>query len=340
MQPERNVALVLGANGGIGHEVTNALLWHGWTVRALVRREPDRSNPTNGIVNHPRMQWVVGDAMLKQDVVDAARGASVIVHAVNPAKYHNWRGLALPMLENTIAAASMFYSTVLFPGTIYNYGDDADAEADCLLDEGTPQNPRSRKGAIRVEMEEMLRDASWDRIRTIIVRAGDFFGPNANSSWFSQGIVQQGKPVRWIFNPGPDQQIHTWAYLPDVAEAMVRLLAKRHTLAAFDTFHFRGHVLRNEELIDAVCRQTGLSHRRVLRFPWWAINAASPFVELCNEMREMRYLWKTPHKLSNAKLRDTIGAEPHTLLDEAVHATLVGIGCLRADSSDFARGAA
>jgi nucleoside-diphosphate-sugar epimerase len=266
--------------------------------------------------------------MRRQDVIDAAYGAAVIVHAVNPAKYHNWPGLALPMLDNTIAAAKLFRATVLFPGTIYNYG-----ESSALLDEETPQRPNSTKGAIRVEMEERLRDASWDRIRTIIVRAGDFFGASANSSWLSQGVVHRGQPVRWVFNPGANNQRHSWAYLPDVAESMVRLLEQRQALPAFDTYHFKGHWLRNGALMDALCQLAGISSRRVLPFPWTAIRAGAPFVELFNEMHEMRYLWQTPIELDNTKLISRIGSEPHTPLSEALRSTLVGIGCLRESRS-------
>jgi len=325
MRPDKKVALVLGANGGIGSEVTRSLLRRGWLVRALVRGQPSGTDAAK----HPQLEWVIGDALRKQDVIDAAYGAAVIVHAVNPAKYHNWRGLALPMLDNTIAAAALCHATVLLPGTIYNYGD-----AYTVVDEETLQNPHTRKGAIRVEMEERLREACWDgRVRSLIVRAGDFFGAVGNSSWFSQGVVQRGQPVRWVFNPGATDQMHSWAYLPDVAETMVRLLEQRQSMPAFDTYHFKGHVLRNSDLMNAVCQLAGISRRRVLPFPWWAIRAGAPFVELCKEMREMQYLWEQPLELNNAKLLARIGVEPHTPLVDALRTTLMGIGCL-GDSGD------
>jgi nucleoside-diphosphate-sugar epimerase len=47
------------------------------------------------------------------------------------------------------------------------------------------------------------------------------------------------------------------------------------------------------------------------------------------ELLEMRYLWRQPLRLSNARLAAVLGREPHTPLDEAVEATLVGLGCLR-----------
>lgn len=45
---------------------------------------------------------------------------------------------------------------------------------------------------------------------------------------------------------------------------------------------------------------------------------AAPFVEMCREMLEMRYLWNTPVELDNTKLLAFLGAEPHTTLDRAV----------------------
>ena len=62
--------------------------------------------------------------MQRDDVVAAAGGTSLIVHAVNPPNYHDWRGLALPMLENTIAAAKASRARILMPATIYNFGAD------------------------------------------------------------------------------------------------------------------------------------------------------------------------------------------------------------------------
>jgi len=61
---------------------------------------------------------------------------------------------------------------VLLPGTVYNYGPDAFPN----LTEDGPQNPVTRKGAIRVQMEQALKAASDEGLKVLIVRAGDFFG--------------------------------------------------------------------------------------------------------------------------------------------------------------------
>jgi nucleoside-diphosphate-sugar epimerase len=314
-------ALVLGASGGVGSEVVRALLRRGWRVRALVRREPSVAQK----LQQHQVEWRIGDALSREDVMQAAHRASLIVHAVNPPKYHNWRGLGLPMLDNTIAAAEANRARIVFPGTIYNYGPDAFP----LVNELSPQNPLTRKGAVRVEMEERLRDASWDgRARALIVRAGDFFGPHTISSWFSQGMVMPGRPVRFVFNPGAKQLFHTWAYLPDVAETIARLVEQDSSLQKFATFNFRGHWLSNGAMTNAICRVAGISPRRVIPLPWWALRAAAPFAELYGEMQEMRYLWNVPIELDNAKLRSVLGAEPHTPIEQAIRDTLLGLGCL------------
>src|SRR5690349_17984077 len=115
-------ALVLGITGGIGSEVALALLRRGWHVRALHRNPAGASVPEEV---RARIEWVTGDAMNRDDVIAAASGVSTIVHAVNPPKYHNWAGLVLPMLENTIAAAREQRARIVLPGTIYNFGPEA-----------------------------------------------------------------------------------------------------------------------------------------------------------------------------------------------------------------------
>ena len=83
----------------------------------------------------------------------------------------------------------------------------------------------------------------------------------------------------------------------------------------------------------AWCRATGRPHLKVRAFPWWLLGLASPFVPLFRELKEMRYLWKTPVHMKNARLLAVLGTEPPTPLDEAVRTTLVGLGCLAGGDS-------
>jgi nucleoside-diphosphate-sugar epimerase len=63
-------------------------------------------------------------------------------------------------------------------------------------------------------------------------------------------------------------------------------------------------------------------------FPWWLVRLATPFNETLRELWDMRYLWRRPVRLDNARLAALLGAEPHTPLDDAVERTLGGLRCL------------
>ncbi|MBR8131816.1 NAD-dependent epimerase/dehydratase family protein [Burkholderia ambifaria] len=315
-------ALVLGASGGIGGEVARQLRDAGWQVRALKR------GLDAGTVERDGIAWIRGDALDRETVVRAARGCSVIVHAVNPPGYRNWSGQVLPMIDNTIAAATVAQATVVLPGTIYNYGPDAFP----ALREETPQHPTTRKGAIRVELERRLQAATAQGIRTIIVRAGDFFGAHAGNNWFGQGLVKAGRPVASISVPGRPGVGHQWAYVPDVARTMVELIERRDTLEPFARFHLGGHWDADGTQMAQAVRRVAQRHGMlptVRRFPWWLVWVAAPFVTTMREMIEMRYLWREPLRMDNARVTAVLGREPVTPLDTAVEAALAGLGCLR-----------
>jgi len=312
------LALVIGATGGVGGAVADRLVADSWRVRAL-NRDPERARATSG---RPGLDWVRGDAMVAADVVAAAEGAGIVVHGANPPGYKNWAGLQLPMLASTIAAAKASGARILFPGTVYNYGPDAFP----VLTEASPQTPISRKGAIRVKMEQALREAG---VPVLIVRAGDFFGPKPGNNWLSQGMVRAGRPITSVLYPGPLEIPHAWAYLPDVAETFVRLLAT--DLGAFETFHMRGQTVTGHELVAGLEAAAGRK-LKVQRLPWFAIAAAAPFNETLREMQEMRYLWNRPVTMDNGKLVAKLGAEPHTPLAEALRTALIGQGSLPSET--------
>jgi nucleoside-diphosphate-sugar epimerase len=313
----RNTALVLGATGGIGGEVARGLASRGWHVRALNR---DAAKASRSL---PDYEWVQGDAMKAGDVLKAAQGVSLIVHAVNPPGYKNWGELVLPMLDNTIAAARAVGARIVLPGTVYNFGPDASS----ILTEASPQNPVTKKGAIRVEMERRLERAAGSGVPVIIVRAGDYFGPGAANNWF-QILVKAGKPVTSITYPGKSGVGHQWAYLPDVAETMIRLVERGDDLPAFAVYHMEGAWDGDGRQMIAAIERTVGRKVKVRSFPWWVLPFAAPFVTVMRELREMRYLWKEPLRMKNEKLVATLGSEPRTPIDEAVRATLLSAGCL------------
>lgn len=319
MTKRNRTALVLGATGGIGGATAAVLLWHGWSVVAMSRSLPE--NLGSACPGDPRsqMRWVVGDAMNLEDVARAAEGCDVIIHAVNPPGYRDWDKVVLPMIDNTITAARLVGARIVLPGTIYNYGPDAFP----ILVEDSPQHPITMKGRIRVQLERRLEDAASSGVPALIVRFGDFFGPEAKNNWFGQGLVQPNRRLASITAPGRPGIGHSWAYLPDAGETIARLLDRADQLEPFARFHFEGvWDSDGSAMMRAISRVAGRPDLPIKPLPWWLLRIAGLFQQTPREIVEMRYLWQSPIRLCNRRLVAFLGEEPRTQLDRAVAATL------------------
>ena len=207
--------LVLGAGGRLGHAAAGAFRDAGWTVTSLVR--PGRASRAPA-----GTQPIEVDALDHASVSTAARGADVILHALNPF-YTDWSRLALPLAYSAITAAETTGATLMFPGNLYNYGSPMPP----VIDETTPMRPSSRKGQMRVAMEDRMAEATERGMRAIVLRAGDFYG-GGRGSWLDLVLLKEIGRGRLTY-PGPIDLVHEWAYLPDLVAVLVRLAASPAT---------------------------------------------------------------------------------------------------------------
>jgi nucleoside-diphosphate-sugar epimerase len=316
-EPSPGIALILGLTGAIGGGIARALAQRGWSIRALTRR-PAGNRPAFPFP----VEWRHGDALDAASVRAAAEGTSLIVHGVNPPGYARWREDGLPMLDHAIAAAALANATLLFPANVYVYSTAAPA----IVSETTPRNPTTRKGRVRLEMEERLELATReDGIRVIAIRAGDFFGPGATNSWFSQAFAKGGLAARALQPLTPAGIGHSWAYLPDLAESFARLVDIRHDLPRFTLLHFAGHEDKTgRAMVEAARHAIGKPDLPIRPFRWIWLWLGAPFSTFLREALEMRWLWQRGLALDNAALRRWLGEEPHTPLEQAVRAALAG----------------
>ncbi len=300
----RSRILVLGAAGRLGHAAAEAFRDAGWSVVSQVRP---------GFAKHApqRTQVVEADALDHAAVGKAAHGADVILHALNP-RLTQWRQDALPLAYSAVTAAETSGATLMFPGNLYNYGSVLPP----VIDETTPMRPTSHKGRLRLAIEDRLQEAAEERgVRTIILRAGDFFG-GGPGSWLDLVIARDITQMRLTY-PGPLDVVHEWAYVPNVAATLVRLAAIRAQFGTFETFGFPGHAVEGREFTQAIAKVVQ-NRLRVKRMSWWLIHVLRPLVPLCRELSEIEYLWKEPHRINGDKLKAAIGDVPHTPLDAAV----------------------
>ncbi|MCB9992289.1 MAG: NAD-dependent epimerase/dehydratase family protein [Hyphomicrobiaceae bacterium] len=298
---------VLGINGRIGQEVAKAFAAAGYRTSGMGRE--DR-------VHIPGVRFVKGDAASAGDIRRATADADVVVNALN-LPYDKWgEGRFEAQLQTVLDALKGSGKFLMFPGNIYNY-----AARDHVLTPQTPFHPEKDKGEIRVRMEKMLQDAAArGDVRMCIIRSGDFFAPHASGSMFDLALMRRKKD-RVFELPTSMEMKHTWAYLPDLARVYVRLAEMRDQLGAFETFHYRGHFVSADRLVDAL--QASVATPWKIGFvPWGMLRVIGWFTPVVREVVKMSYLFRTPHELSDPRLDAILGPDFNTPFDDAVAATV------------------
>ncbi len=299
---------ILGLNGRIGQEAARAFVAAGWQVAGLGRS--DR-------VHIPGVRFIAGDADRPEDVARASACSEVVLDAVN-LPYDKWdRDRFEKSLAARLAGLSGSGKTLLYPGNIYGFA----AETHVLTPQ-TPENPPRDKGEIRIRLEKMLKDATVrDSLQVIVLRAPDFFGPGASGTMFDLIMLKNIRRGQLVY-PGDPKIGHSWAYLPDLARAFVRVAEERQTLERFDRLHFAGAFRTGLELLD--------SAERALKQPltlkqvnWLPYKVLALFVPILREVIKMNYLWENPHRLVDPRLDALIGPDFLTPFDEALAATLL-----------------
>jgi nucleoside-diphosphate-sugar epimerase len=318
----RSTVLILGARGRFGLATARAFCDAGWRVLGQVR-------PGDDVPADSRIEWLATDLQNTQALGLAARGAAVVVHALNPAYTHKaWRAQVTPMMDAAIAIARALNATLMLPGNVYNFGTSMPS----VLREDTPQVAQTVKGKIRIALEAQLQHSG---VRGVVIRAGDFFG-SGRGTWFDQVIVKDIQKGKFTY-PGQRDVATAWAYLPDLACTFVAVAQRRAQLSAFEVFHFKGYSVTGQEWLDTldpIAQVQGWvkpeGHVRFTRLPWPLMRIGALFVPTFAALSEMRYLWETPHALANDKLIALIGAEPHTPLSLAAQTALSDLGLMAA----------
>ena len=303
---------ILGARGRLGRMVAKAFLDAGYEVRAVTR---DGKLP----LELAGAEAVAADALDGQSLIRATQGVDIVFNGLSPI-YSDW-STCLPMAENVTAACHANRALHLFPGSVYNFGSPMPA----VITEETPQRASTEKGRIRVAMEDLFRrEASAGRVRTILLRAGDFFGGKGAGSWFD--LVVASKIAKGVYTaPGPVDLVHEWTYLPDFAAAFVALTERRDLLGAYENLNLPGHAVTDLEMKAAAEKAVGRT-LKLASMPWWVLRAGSPFVPMWKAILSMSYLRFEEHRLASTRLEGIIGTVPHTPLDDAVAQSLADLG--------------
>ena len=310
--------LVLGARGRVGWAVAQAFAEAGWQVVAHARRAPNPAEFTP-----PGVRWIGGDVAQTAELCAAAQGATVVVHAMNPAyTAQAWSREAPQLMSAAIAAATRLGALLMFPGNVYNFGQHMPG----VLQADTPAQPTTLQGRIRVALEAQMQKAKAEQgLNAVTLRAGDFFG-GGRGTWLDMAMAKDFAKGRFT-HPGPMAVRKAWAYLPDLAATFVQVAQAlpHRPQGQYHALHFAGHTVSGADWLEALS-PLAPKPLKAGGLPWPIIRLAAPFKPEWAALVAMRYLWQAPHRLDNSGLLALIGAEPHTKFEVAVRNAVADLG--------------
>ena len=210
MTSTNNIHTILGA-GSVAKAAVTALLARGLPVRVVHR--------SGTFAKQAGLDVVAADIADVAQLTQAFAGSAVVYMCAMPA-YHRWSQEFEAMMTNVLQACAVNSSAMVFADNLYMYQESPSAP----LRETTPQQPATRKGAVRARVAEMVLQAHRDgKVKTAIARASDFFGPSVDNAMLGNRFFPQliaGKTVQWFGNP---DMPHTFTFVPDFGNALVEL---------------------------------------------------------------------------------------------------------------------
>ncbi|MCP1321147.1 NAD(P)H-binding protein [Bacillus sp. S0628] len=291
-------ALVLGASGSMGYAILNELCGRGIHVVAFARNKERLGALFSG---NKHVEVVAGDVFVKEDIMNAAKDVDIIFHVIN-IPYSDWEKQQEKLLINILEVSKHYGIKLGIVDNIYAYGRQGEG----LVKEEAKKRPHTKKGKIRLQLEEMAKQAN---VRMFIAHFPDFYGPNAESTLVHHTLkgILANKMSSFV---GDKKIAREYIFTPDGAKAMVELAL--HDEAYGQNWNIPGYgVITGEEMIQHIRELTGYT-KRVITVKRGMIQFIGLFDKQMKEFMEMLYLTEKPVVLSGEKYERYIGDIPKT----------------------------
>jgi nucleoside-diphosphate-sugar epimerase len=296
---------VLGATGGAGRSIAEALISQGHRVRSVNRT----GTPLQGAEAS-----IAADIETSEGAMAAVAGSDVVYLAAQP-PYEKWVGRFPAMLRTVLDAVEQHGAKLVMVDNLYMYGPGSSP-----MTEGTPMRANDKKGKVRIEMVEILDAAIARGVRVTSGRASDYFGPDSGNSAVTALAIEpalDGKAPKWM---GRTDVAHSLAYLPDVARAYVTLGTDERA----DGHHWvLPHVatVTGAEFLGFVTDTADLPASKA-RISKPMLMMAAPFHAISRESLGIYYQWDQPFVADSSRFDSTFGPFERTPITDAVAVTI------------------
>ncbi|NGQ96161.1 NAD-dependent epimerase/dehydratase family protein [Brevibacillus sp. SYP-B805] len=304
-------ALVLGASGGMGFALVHELAAREIETVAFARGR-EKLERLFGAMRGVSIRS--GDLFVLDHLLSAGEGVDVIFHAAN-IPYPEWQEGLPRIMRNVLDAAKQLGAKVVVIDNIYAYGRSGGQK----VTEQTPKRPHTKKGKIRLALEEMVAEAHQAGVPALVTHFPDFYGPNAENTLlhYTLKAMQAHKSARFVGDPAVERE---YIFTPDGAKAAVELALRESAYGQH--WNIPGPaVISGHALIDIMRQQTGYKGK-VGTVGKGMISFIGLFQPMMREMVEMMYLLEEPVVLSGEKYEREIGPLPQTPYEEGIRKTL------------------
>lgn len=299
--------VVLGGSGGIGRAVVEELVTRGHAVTSASRS----GGGTTSAARHVAVDLYDADAT--RTVCD---GADVVVMAAQP-EYGTWEGRLLPMVEAALSAAAAAGARFVLTDNLYAYG-----APDGPITEGSPEAATTPSNVLRREVGQHVLAAHRDgRVRAVVGRFSDYFGPHGTNSGLWMLAIEPGLRGRTMRALLELDVPHTYAYLPDAARAFA-------TLVEDDRGDGRTWILPHapavtqREMLGFVAAELPAPVRIGRLAPLFVRLGALLRIDDAVGLQQVAHQFTQPWLVDGSAFEERFGPHPTTPLPEAVAATV------------------
>lgn len=252
------------------------------------------------------------DATSVDRLSEVCDDADVIYLCLN-AHYVDWYDLFPPRLDAAIETAARTGATLVYHDTVYVYG-----RVNGPFTEDLPTSATTRKGTLRSQMADVfLQSVRSGKIRGVIGRTADMYGPGALNSSFNSTLGQRHLPPllagKAVSIAGDIDVPHTYGFVDDVARGLITL--GRNADAHGDVWHIpAAPTLTHRDLMTLAFEANGTPPKiRGSKVSGLFIRGIGRFQPDVGEVAEMMYIFEQPFVVSHAKYEAAFGVEvtPH-----------------------------